>query len=37
MDIWTKDNIINYTSDTDEVNDKKHPKELKVARVALRE
>ena len=37
MNIWTKDNIINYTSDPDEVNDKKYPKELQVARKALRE
>ena len=37
MDIWTKDNIINYTSDPDEANDKKYPKELQVARKALRE
>ena len=37
MDIWTKDNIINYISDPDEVNDKKCPKELQVARKALRE
>ena len=36
MNIWTKDNIINYTSDPDEVNDKKYPKELQVARKALR-
>ena len=37
MDIWTKDNIINYTSDPDEANDKKYPKELQVARKELRE
>ena len=37
MDIWTKDNIINYTSDPDEANDNKYPKELQVARKALRE
>ena len=37
MDIWTKENIISYTSDPDEVNDKKYPKELQVARKALRE
>ena len=37
MDIWTKENIINYTSDPDEVNDKKYSKELQVARKALRE
>ena len=37
MNIWTKDNIINYTSDSDEANDKKYPKELQIARKALRE
>ena len=37
MDIWTKENIINYTSDPDEANDKKYSKELQVARKALRE
>ena len=37
MEIWTKENIINYTSDPDEVNDKKYPKELQVARKSLRE
>ncbi len=37
MDIWTKNNIINYTSDPDKVGDKKYPKELQVARKALRE
>ena len=37
MNIWTKDNIINYTFESDEVNDKKYPKKLKVARKALRE
>ena len=37
MDIWTKDNIINYTSDPDEANDKKYHKELQVARRELRE
>ena len=37
MNIWTKDNIINYTSDPDEANDKKYPKELQIARKALRE
>tara|TARA_B100001248_G_scaffold259014_1_gene244299 strand:+ start:712 stop:822 length:111 start_codon:yes stop_codon:yes gene_type:complete len=26
-DIWTKENIINYTSDRDEANDKKYLKE----------
>ena len=28
MEIWTKDNIINYTSDPEEANDKKFSKEL---------
>ena len=37
MNIWTKDNIINYTSDPAEANDKKYPKELQIARKALRE
>ena len=37
MDIWTKDNIINYTFDPDEANDKKYPKELQIARKVLRE
>ena len=37
IDIWTIDNIINYISDPDEVNDKKYPMELQVARKALRE
>ena len=31
MNIWTKENIINYTSDPDEANDKKYPKELHIA------
>ena len=37
MDIWTKDNIINYTSNPDDANDKKYPKELQLARKSLRE
>ena len=37
MNIWTKDNIINYTSDPNEANDKKYSKELQIARKALRE
>ena len=37
MEFWTKDNIINYTSDPDEANDKKYPKELQIARKVLRE
>ena len=37
MNIWNKDNIINCTSDPDEVNVKKYPKELQVARKELRE
>ena len=28
MELWTKENIINYTSDPDKVNDKKYPKEF---------
>ena len=37
MDIYTKQNIFNYTSDPDEKNDKKYPKPMQVARKALRE
>ena len=37
MNIWTKDNIINYTSDPDEVNDFKYDRKLQIARKALRE
>ena len=37
MNIQTKENIINYTSDPDEANDKKYPNELQVARKALSE
>ena len=37
MNIRTKDNIINYTSDPDKANYKKYPKELQVVRKALRE
>ena len=36
MDIWTKDNIINYTSNLEEANDKKYPQELQAAGKALR-
>ena len=37
MVIYTKQNIINYSSDPDEANDKKYPKELQLARKSLRE
>ena len=37
MDIYTKKNIINYTSDPDEANDFKYDKKLQEARKALRE
>ena len=37
MDIYTKQNIINYTSDPDEVNDFKYDRKLQIARKALRE
>ena len=37
MEIYTKQNIINYTSDPDEANDFKYPKKLQEARKALRE
>ncbi|MDC3084159.1 hypothetical protein OA323_00700 [Prochlorococcus sp. AH-716-N14] len=36
MDIYTKQNIINYTSDPDEANDFKYDKKLQEARKALR-
>ena len=37
LDVYTKQNIINYTSDPDEANDFKYPKKLQLARKALRE
>ena len=37
MDIYTKQNIINYTSDPDEANDFKYDRKLQEARKALRE
>ena len=37
LDIYTKQNIINYTSDPDEVNDFKYDRKLQEARKALRE
>ena len=37
LDVYTKQNIINYTSVPDEVNDFKYPKKLQLARKALRE
>ena len=37
MNIWTKENILNYTSVPDEAKIKKHPKELQAGRNALRE
>ena len=37
MEIYTKKNIINYTSDPDEANDFKYDKKLQEARKALRE
>jgi len=37
MEIYTKQNIINYTSDPDEVNDFKYDRKLQEARKALRE
>ena len=36
MEIYTKQNIINYTSDPDEANNFKYPKNLQLARKALR-
>ena len=37
MEIYTKQNIINYTSDPDEANDLKYDKKLQEALKALRE
>ena len=37
MEIYTKQNIINYTSDPEEANDFKYDKKLQEARKALRE
>ena len=37
LDIYTKQNIINYSSDPDEVNDFKYDKKLQEALKALRE
>ena len=37
MEIYTKQNIINYTSDPDEANDFKYDRILQEARKALRE
>ena len=37
MEIYTKQNIINYTTDPDEVNDFKYDRKLQIARKALRE
>ena len=37
MEIYTKQNIINYKSDPDEANDFKYPKKLQLAGKALRE
>ena len=37
LDVYTKQNIINYTSDPDEANDFKYDKKLQEARKALRE
>ena len=37
MEIYTKQNIINYTSDPNEANDFKYDKKLQEARKALRE
>ena len=36
MHIWTKDNIINYSSDLDEANDQKYPKESQVRKLLVR-
>ncbi len=37
MEIYPKQNIINYTSDPDEANDFKYDRQLQEARKALRE
>ena len=37
LDVYTKQNIINYTSDPDEANDFKYDRKLQEARKALRE
>ena len=37
LDVYSKQNIINYTSDPDEANDFKYDKKLQEARKALRE
>ena len=37
MEIYTKQNIINYTSDPDEANGFKYDRKLQEARKALRE
>ena len=37
MEIYTKQNIINYTSEPDEANDFKYDKKLQETRKALRE
>ena len=36
FDLWTKKNIMNYTSDPDEKNDKRYPPSLQKARKLLR-
>ena len=36
MSIWTKRNIMNYTSDPDAANDKKYPKTQQVVRQKIR-
>ena len=37
LDVYTKQNIINYTSDPDEANDFKYDRKLQEVRKALRE
>ena len=36
MDIWTRKNIQNYTSDPDEESDKKYSKEMQKVRKEIR-
>ena len=36
MDLWTRENIKNYTCDPDEENDKKYSKEMQKVRKEIR-
>ena len=37
FDLWTKKNIMNYTSDPDEKNDKRYPPSMQKIRKLIRE